>query len=248
MNGVPFSLDGKRVLVTGASSGIGRATAIALAGSGAELVITGRDSTRLNQTLAAIGGAPHATLVVDLTESDAPATIEEGAGALNGVVHSAGVSALAPLRLASPDMFDRLWAVNYRAPMLVTQALLKRGRIADGGSIVFIGSISAHIGVAGVAAYAGTKAALAASARCLAMEVAKRRIRVNTIAPGIVETEMAAAGSAMLGDTVERQRADYPLGFGKPEDVANLAAFLLSDASRWITGTSLVIDGGHTIG
>ena len=132
--------------------------------------------------------------------------------------------------------------------MRLTQSLLKAGRIVGGGSIVFIGSISADIGVAGVSAYAGTKAALAASARCLAMEVSKRGIRVNTVAPGIVETEMAAAGADMLGDTMERQRADYPLGFGKPEDVAHLAAFLVSDAGRWITGTSVVIDGGRTIG
>lgn len=243
-----FSLAAKRILITGASSGIGRSIASVVAATGATVVASGRNSDRLAQTLAALPRGDHRSIAMDLTEGDAPARIAAEVGALHGVVHSAGISALAPLRLARPDAFERLWRTNYLAPMLVTQALLKAGRIADGGSIVFIGSISANIGVAGVGGYSGTKAALAASARCLAIEVSKRRIRVNTVAPGIVETEMAAAGSEMLGETMDRQRADYPLGFGRPEDVAHLAAFLLSDASRWITGTSIVIDGGHTIG
>jgi len=248
VTGSPFSLADKRILVTGASSGIGRAIATVIATMGATVVASGRDTGRLAQTLAALPSRDHLSIALDLTDGEAPARIAADAGTLHGVVHAAGISALAPLRLARTDAFERLWKTNYLAPMLVTQALLKGGRIADGGSVVFIGSISAHIGVAGVAGYSGTKAALAASARCLALEVSKRRIRVNTVAPGIVETEMAAAGSEMLGETMERQRTDYPLGFGKPEDVAHLAAFLLSDASRWITGTSLVIDGGHTIG
>ncbi len=215
---------------------------------GAEVIATGRDAGRLAQTLALLAPGSHQSIAADLTEAEAPARIAMEVGELHGVVHSAGVSALAPLRLATPESFERLWKVNYLVPLRLTQSLLKAGRIVGGGSIVFIGSISADIGVAGVSAYAGTKAALAASARCLAMEVSKRGIRVNTVAPGIVETEMAAAGADMLGDTMERQRADYPLGFGKPEDVAHLAAFLVSDAGRWITGTSVVIDGGRTIG
>jgi NAD(P)-dependent dehydrogenase (short-subunit alcohol dehydrogenase family) len=248
VNSSPFSLIGKRILITGESSGIGRAAAMMCAHMGADLVVTGRNKERLEQTLALMNPANHATIVADITDPNSPTRISKEAGPLNGVVHSAGVSALAPLRLATAESFDRLWRTNYLAPMQVTQALLKIGGIRDGGSVVFVGSISAHIGVAGVGAYAGTKAALAASARCLAMEISKRGIRANTVAPGIVETEMTAAGSNMLGETMERQRGSYPLGFGKPEDIANLVAFLLSDASRWITGTSVVIDGGHTVG
>ena len=128
----------------------------------------------------------------------------------------------------------------------MTQALLKRNLVAADGSIVFIASIAAHIGVPGVAAYSGTKAALIAMMRCLAMEVVKRRIRANCLSPALVETPLLDATAALLG-SLDEERKNYPLGFGKPDDVANAAVFLLSAASRWITGTTIVMDGGLTI-
>jgi NAD(P)-dependent dehydrogenase (short-subunit alcohol dehydrogenase family) len=130
--------------------------------------------------------------------------------------------------------------------MLLTQALLKRSLIAPEGSLVFVASIAAHIGVPGVAAYSGTKAALIAMVRCLAMEVVKRRIRANCLSPALVDTPLLEATATMVG-SMEEERKNYPLGFGKPDDVANAAVFLLSDASRWITGTTIVMDGGLTI-
>ena len=130
--------------------------------------------------------------------------------------------------------------------MLLTQALLKRNLVAADGSILFIASIAAHIGVAGVGAYSGSKAALLAMSRCLAMEVVKRGIRVNCLSPALVETPLLDATAQVVG-SLEAERGNYPLGFGKPDDVANAAIFMLSGASRWITGTTLVMDGGLTI-
>ncbi|HCL4103340.1 TPA: SDR family oxidoreductase, partial [Pseudomonas aeruginosa] len=137
-------------------------------------------------------------------------------------------------------------SINVDSPMLLTQALLKRNLVAPGGSILFIASIAAHIGVAGVGAYSGTKAALIAMSRCLAMEVVKRNIRVNCLSPSLVETPLLDAATQTVG-SMDGQRSNHPMGFGKPEDIANAAIFMLSDASRWVTGTTLVMDGGLTI-
>ena len=129
---------------------------------------------------------------------------------------------------------------------MLTQRLLYKNSIAPGGSIVFISSIAAHIGVPGVGIYSGTKAALIAMMRCLAMEVVKRKIRANCLSPALVESPLLDATEALVG-SLDDERRNYPLGFGKPEDVANAAVFLLSEASRWITGTTIVMDGGLTV-
>ena len=148
--------------------------------------------------------------------------------------------------MMTADHLREVQSINVEAPTLLTQALLRRNGIAAGGSIVFLASIAAHIGVAGVGAYSASKAALIALTRCLAMEVVKRRIRANCLSPELVETPLLDATAEVVG-SLEEERKHYPLGFGKPDDVANAAIFLLSDASRWITGTTLVMDGGLTI-
>lgn len=242
----PFSLAGKRLLVTGASSGLGRAIAIACAGRGAAIVATGRDEPRLVETRAALDGDRHATVVADLNEAEGRDRVVAQCGTLDGVVHSAGISRLSPMRLATAQHLADVWKINYEAPMLLTQKLLAKNQVAPNGSILFMSSIAAFIGVAGVGAYSGTKAALIATMRCMAMEVAKRGIRVNCLAPALVETPLLAATETVVA-SLDEQRAAYPLGFGKPGDVANAAVFFLSGASRWITGTTLVMDGGLTI-
>jgi NAD(P)-dependent dehydrogenase (short-subunit alcohol dehydrogenase family) len=171
----------------------------------------------------------------------------QNVGKIDGVVHSAGISMLAPLRLASRKHIEDQLRTNTVGPMLLTQQLLLRNAINAGGSIVFISSISAHIGVHGVSAYGGSKAALEGMARSLSTEVAKKKIRVNCLAPGLVETPMLEAARSTTGG-LDETLARYPLGFGLPEDVAHAAIFFLSQASRWITGTTLVLDGGHTVG
>lgn len=243
----PFSLAGKRILVTGASSGIGRQIAHSCAQAGAAVVASGRNAERVNATLAALNGTGHLALTLDLCDEAAVKTAIPTLGKLDGVVHAAGISLLAPLRLATRTHIESQLEANLVAPMLLTQQLLLRNTIEQGGAIVFISSISAHIGVHGVSSYAASKGALEAMARSLSMEVAKKGIRVNCLAPGLVQTPMFDAAVSTTGGLDATIKA-YPLGLGFPEDVANAAIFMLSPASRWITGTTLILDGGHTVG
>lgn len=247
MNAHPFRLDGHTVLVTGASSGLGRQIAISCAAMGARLVISGRDEVRLAETLSALDGSDHRAIAAELTEPEQLKNLADNAGKLNGVVHCAGISRLAPIRMTNAAQMAEVWKINYESPILLTQRLLAKNCIEPNGSILFISSIAAFIGVAGVGVYSGSKAALIATMRCLALEVVKRRIRVNCLAPALVDTPLLQATENMVM-SIETTRAAYPLGFGKPEDVANAAIFFLSGASRWITGTTLVMDGGLTIG
>jgi NAD(P)-dependent dehydrogenase (short-subunit alcohol dehydrogenase family) len=238
----PFSLTGQRVLVTGASSGIGRATAIAAAEQGATVLATGRDEERLQQTLDALAGDGHRSVPGDLTTDAGRAAVVAGAERLSGVVHAAGALSLAPLKFLADDALPDMQAVNCDAPILLTRDLLRARALQPASSIVFIASVAPYLASVGHGAYAASKAALLAAARVLARELAGRRIRVNCICPGTVRTPMledhALAGAGM--DDESR----YPLGYGEPDDVANAAVFLLSDGARWITGTELLMDGG----
>lgn len=246
----PFNLSGKRILVTGATSGLGEAIAQNCARMGAKIIVTGRNQERLARSLDAlclISNLPHLSVQADLTVAEQRAELVATLGTeIDGLVHSAGISRLCPVRMMSTAHLCEIQAINVEAPVMLTQALLKKNLISVGGSILFISSIAAHIGVAGVGAYSGTKAALIAISRCLAMEVVKRRVRVNCLSPALVETSMLEGISMVVGSR-KCDDSNYPLGFGKPEDVANAAIFMLSDASSWITGTTLVMDGGLTI-
>ncbi|MBE8716001.1 SDR family NAD(P)-dependent oxidoreductase [Cellvibrio polysaccharolyticus] len=246
----PFSLAGKRILVTGASSGLGERIALSCASMGAELIITGRNNERLEKVLAelqSISDLPHRAVVADLTvTTERDALVASLDQEIQGLVHSAGISRLCPVRMMNEAHLREVQSINVDAPVLLTQSLLKRNRVSPEGAIVFIASIAAHIGVAGVGAYSGSKAALIAMSRCLAMEVVKRKIRVNCLSPALVETPLLEATAKMVG-SLETEKNNYPLGFGKPEDIANATIFMLSGASRWITGTTLVMDGGLTI-
>ncbi|TYK71845.1 SDR family oxidoreductase [Comamonas sp. Z3] len=242
-----FSLQDKVILVTGASSGIGRQIALSCAQAGAQVIASGRDAQRLAATLQAMPGTGHKPLHLDLCDDLAIKTAVAELGKIDGVVHGAGISLLAPLRLATRPHIESQLAANLVGPMLLTQQLLLRNSIQQGGAIVFISSISAHIGVHGVSSYSASKGAVEAMARSLSMEVAKKGIRVNCLAPGLVQTPMFEAALSTTGGLDETIKS-YPLGLGQPEDVANAAIFFLSPASRWITGTTLVLDGGHTVG
>ncbi len=245
----PFSLEGKRILVTGASSGIGRQIAISCSQMGATVIGTGRDTSKLDETLGLLSGDDHWMVPADLTQaSGRDSVLAAIENPLEGIVHCAGISRLSPVRMMNEAHLLEIMSINVNAPMLLTQAMLKKQKIQDGCSILFISSIAAHIGVAGVAGYSGSKAALLAMMRCLAMEVVKRKIRVNCLSPSLVETPLFEAMELQFGkSSMEQKRKDYPLGFGKPEDIANASVFFLSEASRWITGTTLVMDGGLTI-
>lgn len=242
----PFALDGKRVLVTGASSGIGRQVAISCSRMGAQIVLSARNEPELQKTLAAMDPGEHVVIPADVTDPGQRRALAEGAGTLDGVVHSAGTSLLSPIRLLPEKHVRDLFALNYDAPVLLTQSLLQRKAVRPGGSLLFLASIAAHIGVPGVGIYSGTKGALLATVRCLAAELARSRTRVNCLSPALVASPLLDLVAQNV--SLEEKARDYPLGLGTVDDVANAAVYFLSDASRWITGTTLIMDGGLTIG
>ena len=243
----PFSLAGRTVLVTGASSGIGRQTAISCAAMGARLVVTGRDPARLGETCAALQGEGHRSIAADMAEPDGLARVAEEAGVIDGLVNCAGITAMAPFRMTSEKHIRRIHGINFDAPILLTQKLLAAKRIANGASLVYVTSTTAHIGTFATGIYAASKGALIPALRALALEVgAKQKIRANCISPGYVQTPMLDALNAGTA-SIEANYDLAPLGLGQPEDVANAAVFLLSDASRWITRSTLMVDGGLTV-
>lgn len=239
----PFSLQGKTVLVTGASSGLGRHAAIRCAQRGARVVITGRDEARLHSTFEQLMGDGHTQVVADLTQAQDRAALVAAAGSLDGVVHCAGMQKHCPIRQLSEQVMTDMYQVNFLAPVMLTQALLQANAIAQRGSLVFMLSTAAHIGTRGLGPYASMKSALIGFIKCLALEQAKRKIRVNGVSPSAIVTPMWDAHQGLL----EEQKARHPLGLGTPDDVANGVIYLLSDASRWVTGTSLIMDGGAVI-
>ena len=243
---------GRWVVVSGASSGIGRAVAVELARHGARVVLLGRDETRLAETASLLNGSEHRTVAFDLTQHDAitPALqkLRAETGPLYGLCHAAGIVETRPLQANSLAVMQSQLNVNLLAGLELARAVCRRDVLAEnGGSILFISSIYGQVGMPGQIGYCATKGALAAAARAMAIELARRGIRVNSISPGLVLTEMTdRALGPLSAEHVERLKAAHPLGVGEPVDVARAAVFLLAPATRWITGTDLVIDGGFT--
>lgn len=246
-----LSLRGKAILVTGASSGIGAAVAVALAQMGCRLAISGRDAERLAAVLEDIG-AEHKSFAADISHADEAASLVQAAadtlGPLYGMAHCAGISPMAPLRFFSAKTLENSLATNLISAFYLMAAFRKNGIHADESHAVFMSSLSAAHGQASLAAYCAGKAGLEGAVRAWAVELAAAGIRVNAVAPGCVETPMfAKLQSKMTADFSQALLARHPLGFGRPEDVAQAVAFLLSPASRWITGTTLYVDGGFHV-
>ncbi len=238
-----YGCSGKTILVTGAASGIGRQTAILLAAFGAVVVCTDRAAEKLAETIRLLPEGDHQRILADITvRADMERMIAESPP-VDGIVHAAGVIKLYPLKLYNDRRIRSITETNWLAPMLLTQGLVRNGRLRDGASVVFLSSIMSEVGTELNGIYAATKGALVAVARCLALELAPRRIRVNCISPGFVKTPMLTQ-IGLQADLTPFERK-HPLGFGEPEDVAHAVAFLVSRASRWITGTNLIVDGGY---
>jgi NAD(P)-dependent dehydrogenase (short-subunit alcohol dehydrogenase family) len=243
-----FSLRNKTILITGASSGIGRQIAITASAMGATLIITGRDEERLLETKNLLAGeSTH--LVADLTRHTEVNALIAGLPRLDGVVFCAGVVEYTPVKFISAEKIDKIFLINFNSQVLLTQQLLKGKKMERAASLVYISSISAKIGVAATALYAASKAALNSFVKVTASELASQKIRANAICPGLVRTPLLsrAAGDNLSAETFSEAEKSYLLGLGETQDVAGPAVFLLSDAARWITGTEIIVDGGLTV-
>lgn len=246
----PFSLEGKSILVTGASSGIGRGIAVACAKMGAKVVLSGRNETRLQETLDLLEGEGHVVLGGDLNSEDTRKELVEKMPALDGVTYCAGISQIQMAKFMDQSSLEDIFQTNVFSPLMLNTLLLKKKKIKKNSSIIFISSISGvYRSQIGEGSYGATKAALAGFVKSLALELSAQGIRVNTIHPGVVETPLLEVSNGTFGEEeLEALRQKYPLKrFGKPEDIAYCAVYLLSDASGWMTGSNILIDGGFTL-
>lgn len=240
----PFSLQGKTILVTGASSGIGRAISIACSRMGAKVVLTGRNKERLNSIFDSLSGNGCQMLVADLTSDEDVRALVGQLPLLDGVVYCAGIGQRLPCKMVMSQDVDEVMNINFKSNVLLQVALLKAKKIQKSSSIVFIASRAASSPSIGNAIYSASKGALISYARCLALELAPRLIRVNCICPAMVATDLILKGGLTMEDLGAAQ-LQYPLKrYGTPEDVAYLAVYLLSDASAWMTGSCVDLTGG----
>ncbi len=247
----PFSLEGKTILVTGASSGIGRGIATQCSKMGARLVITGRNTQRLDETLRMLDGEDHLVIAADLENQEGIDGLVQECPELNGYVHSAGVLNLCTTRTVNRQNLEQSINTNTIAPIMITNGLLRKKKLKPQSAVVYISSLSGVIiGGTGEISYSATKGALSGYMKTAALELASRRIRVNAICPALVPTDLSRQYHEIFPEEILKAEipTKYPLGrMGTTDDVANAAIFLLSEASSWITGINLVLDGGLTL-
>lgn len=248
----PFSLDGKNIIVTGASSGIGQQCAIDCSKQGARVVLIGRDEKRLHQTLSQMDGQNHKILNLDLTEIESMIhkvneAIKE-IGPISGVINCAGISSVTPLKLIKEADATAMLRTNVYSAIFLTKEVCKMGNYNKAGcSIVFLSSIMGIVGESAKTMYSLTKGALQSASRSLAIELAPKKIRVNCIAPGVIITPINS-NLPHIADPEKRMALEkmHPLGLGQTTDISNACIYLLSDAARWITGQIIAVDGGYT--
>jgi oxidoreductase, short chain dehydrogenase/reductase family len=247
----PFSLEGKKIIITGASSGIGRQCAIDCAKIGAKVVVIGRNESRLEETFSNLVGNGHLSINYDLTNFSQLSALIEGInakiGKVDGVVNCAGISTTLPYKLLSTEKLEEFFKVNVFSAVELTREVIKNKYMNPNGSVIFLSSIMGIVGDSGKALYSMTKGALISACRSLASEYAKRGIRFNCISPGAILTPINEHLPHM-SDPEKRAilESKHPLGLGTTTDVSNACIYLLSDAARWITGQNLVVDGGYT--
>jgi len=240
----PFTLEGKTILVTGASSGIGRGIAIACSKMGATVIINGRNEQRLAETMTEMQGEENLSLAADLSDSNSLTGMVSRLPKLDGIVHCAGIGQRVLCKQLQEADLDTMMDVNFKAPVMLQTEILKQKKINKGASIVFIASIASDSPSIGNAVYSASKGAIISYANCLALELAPRLIRVNCILPAMIWTDLILKGG-ITEEELKEDEKKYPLKrYGKPEDIANLSIYLLSNAAAWMTGSSIKITGG----
>lgn len=245
----PFSLEGKTILITGASSGIGRTTAIECTKMGAKVIITARNAQRLNDTFSELQGDGHQQIIADLADTASIENLVNQIDKVDGVVSNAGIANTEPIPFYKEEELETIFKTNTFSMMMLTKFLLKKKKLNKPASIVYTASIG-NVFSAGVAngIYGASKCAIDGFMRTAAVELAPKGIRCNSVNPGMVETNIMTDNSRISAEQFEEDKKKYPLGrYGKPEDVAWAIIYLLSEASSWITGTALKLDGGVTI-
>lgn len=244
----PYSLVGKTILITGASSGIGRATAIECSKLGATCVITGRNEERLQDTFNALVGDGHIQIVADLSNEDEINRLVDEIPVLHGCVNNAGFNIMELIPYIKSEDLHSIMQINLNAPILLTHRLVKKKKLSKGASVVFTSSISARgRNSVGNSLYSATKGGLSSFMKNASLELAAKNIRCNAVLPGMVETPLKEGKSNITAEQWEANRQTYPLKrFGQPEEIAYGIIYLLSEASAWVTGIELIIDGGQT--
>lgn len=245
----PFSLENKTILITGASSGIGKAVAIACASMGANVVLNARNLDRLDSAYSELEGEGHCIIASDLSLQEGIDKLVDTCPTINGVVHCAGIPKICPVKHLNRETLTEIINVNEVAPILLTAGLLKKKKLNKGSSIVFIASTAGVLtaGAVGDTDYSATKGALSGFVKTAAKELGPQNIRVNTICPALVKTPILESANAVLSESeLNSKLTRYHIKrFGEPEDVAWAAVWLLSDATEWVTGINLPIDGGY---
>lgn len=245
----PFQLNNKIIFITGASSGIGRQIAISCSAMGAKVVISGRDEKRLKETFSLLNGEGHSQFISDLTDEKQRNELVDALQPVDGVVHSAGIVLPVPVKFIAEKHLRSVMGINFESAVLLIAHLLKNKKLNEKASLVFFSSVSVNHPYSGGSLYSASKGAIEAYSKTLALEIYQKKMRSNVIIPAMVRTPLyeETINQGMYRN-VDEYESKYPLGIGRPEDVANAAIFLLSDASCWVTGTSLLLDGGFTIG
>ncbi|MEI6122636.1 MAG: SDR family oxidoreductase [Bacteroidota bacterium] len=239
-----FDLSGKTILVTGASSGIGKQCAITIAECGGKVVISGRDAGRLNETFTKLHGAGHKQIIADISTDESIEKLVDELPQLNGLVHCAGITAPIPVKFIRSRHIDEMMRINYYAPVLLTTRILSKKKLVDNASIVFFSTIATKFPYYGGSLYISSKSALSGFSMVLALELAPKGIRSNCLLPGFVRTPMYDATEQHASpEAMKKFEMLHPLGIGEPQDVAGPVCFLLSDAARWITGINIPLGG-----